>query len=439
MTDSRTKQLVGASFRGVPFQIFTETLSEGGRKIVLHEYVNSSERFVEDLGEIPPRFRISAFVHGNNFKSLSQRLESALNQEGEGKLFLPTFGGVDVYALPYTKDASQKAVGEIKFELEFAVGRPAAGPVVSTIDVEQVYSLGDTARQKIQAALGALFQVPVQSENVTVASFDITASMDGLLENYKDILPSENLTGIESKIDRIKAALPQLIRDPELLSAQLIGGTPSDPALWQNVSLGLTGGSGITNLILSTVFGTGDLLNLSDINGSSADNNPISDIPLWAETTAERIKRNDNRLNIVNAHRVSAMVGAYESVAAASYNTQNEIIAAREAVEDIHDRLMLDDTFDRNVVQSEDDARSAIESVRLASLNVLEQKEQEVYSLAEARILSPSSSFVQAYNFYAEEFTNDLELSDKAILLRKLNPSLPAISLENDVTIFRTA
>ena len=99
---------------------------------------------------------------------------------------------------------------------------------------------------------------------------------------------------------------------------------------------------------------------------------------------------------------------------------------------------MREDTIDRDIIQSEDNARQAIENVRLASLNVLEQKEQEIYVLAQTKIVSPTSSFVLGYSLYAEEFTNDVELSDRSILLRKLNPELPAVSLDGEATIFRT-
>lgn len=442
MSDNRVNQLVQASFRGIPFRVRDEVLVEGGRKIVLHEYVNSSERFVEDLGEIPPRFRVRAFVHGSNFKALAQRLETSLKREGSGKLFLPTFGSVNVFALPYRKDASQQSVGEISFDLEFAVGRPTAGPAVSTVDVQQVYTLGDTARQVIQDIFGDLFVIPTQADNVSVAEFDITASIDSIFENYKDILPIENLSNVVSKIERVKSGLSQLIRDPKALARELIGGTSEDPGLWQEISLGLLDGEGLTNLVLSTVFGAGDILNLSSVNGSSTVNNLIdiseSAVAIWNETTGQRIIRNNNRLNTVNMHRVAAMVGTYEVAADTTYATQSEIISVRQTLEAIHERIMRDDTIDRALIQSDDDVRRAVENVRLASLNVLEQKEQEVYVLSETEIAAPSSSFVQSYNLYAEEFTNDVQLADRAVLLRKLNPELPAISLDGEVTIFRT-
>lgn len=440
--DNRTSQLVQASFKGVEFSVRSESLTEGGRKTILHEYTNSSERFVEDQGQIPPKFSVTAFVHGENFKANAKRLESALNEKGSGKLILPNFGSVNVYSLPYSKSASQTSVGEIEFELEFAVGRPSAGPSIGLIEIQQVYDFGDIARQKIQEAFGSKFIIPSSVEDSAVAAFDMIAAMNGIVENYKDILPTENLETVLSKVTEMTAILPQLVRDPVSLAEDFIGGTPVDTGLWQEISIGLTGGDGLTNLILSTFFGGGSALELSDVNGDSIDHNPVdsgsSTIPLWQETTAQRISRNDNRLNTVNAQRLSAMVASYEVAADTNYSTQDEITDVRITLEDIHDRIMRDDTIDRDVIQSDDNVRSAVENIRLAALDILEQKEQEAFGLDTLDIRAPSSSFVQSYNLYAEEFTNDAQLSDRSILLRKLNPDLPAIALDNGITIFRT-
>ena len=430
--DNRTNQMLEASFRGVAFRVRSESLTDGGRKIVLHEYINSSERFVEDLGQIPDRFSITAFVHGEDFIGDAKLLQSALNQEGVGTLFMPNFGSVEVYALPYTKDASQQSIGEIKFNLSFAVGRPAAAPDLSPVDAQQVYSKADNARQVIQDILAGKLNIPDVAANASVMEFDVNASIDNTLDKFKDILPTENLEKIQSKIKRMKSIMAQLIRDPASLASDMIGGVPTDAGIWQELSLGLTGGNGIVELLQAVLFGD-SALNLSDINGDSGD-----DIPVWDATTAQRIARNNNRLNIINSQRISALVGAYESAAAADYQTQSEVIDIREALESAHDDLMLNDTIDSDIVQSDDDVRSAVESVRLASLAVISQKEQETYVLSSLKVRAPSSVFVQTYNLYAEEFITEDQAETKSLSLRGLNPELPAIAMDGEISIFRT-
>src|SRR3989304_6773530 len=112
MTDVYTQRLAQASWRGVVFSVRSEDLPSGGRKTALHEFPNSDERFVEDLGEIPQRFTVTAFVHGLDWLERGQALENALRTAGPGRLVLPTFGAWTVWALPYSKTASQTSVGD---------------------------------------------------------------------------------------------------------------------------------------------------------------------------------------------------------------------------------------------------------------------------------------------------------------------------------------
>ena len=435
--DSRTSQLIGASFKGVPFRVRSEVLTEGGRKITLHEYVNSPERFVEDLGEIPPKFTVTAFVHGENFRTLADRLETALKSEGSGRLFLPTFGAVTVFALPYRKDASQTSVGEISFELEFATGRPAAGPVRSLADLQQVFTLGDRARQVLQDVFGDIWNVPTNADNAAVAEFDILASVNGIFEGIKDIMPDENLGTLTQKVKKFDTFVSQLKNDPLQLAKDFLGGTPIDTGLWQEISLGLTDGRGFSNVLAFTQFGSAGALELSSVNGATVSEG--STIPLWPEDTAQRIQRNNNRNTMVNAQRIAALISAYETAAAVDYDTEQDIDETRGVLEAQHEVLMRDDTIDPDLIQSNDEVREAVENIRLAALDVILQKEQEAFVLDTANIRRASSSFVQSFAFYAEEFTDDEALADRAISLRRLNPELAAVSLKNEITIFRAA
>lgn len=173
MADPRTRQLLPASFKGVSFSVRNEVLTEGGRRIVLHEYPNSSQRFVEDLGEMPPKFSVTAFVHGPDFLDRAALLERALKEEGKGRLSMPTFGVRTLFALSYRKDASQTSVGEIRFDLEFAAGRATSAPIKSPATIESVYAAGDECREAIGDILSIIWDVPTETPNVITAQFDL--------------------------------------------------------------------------------------------------------------------------------------------------------------------------------------------------------------------------------------------------------------------------
>ena len=444
MADNRVSQQLEASFRGVTFRVRAERTSERGRKAVMHDYINSGARFVEDLGGLPPKFSIDAFVHGENFLRDAARLEAVLDQGGTGQLVMPTFGVFTVTALPYSKEASQTSVGEIKYTLNFSTGRPSAGPSPTNVDAQQVFSLGDISRNNLQTSFANSFAVPSSVENVIVAQDDLTQATNAIFSAVNSIINTESLANFSLQAQSILNNVSSFVRNPAQLASVLIGGTPQFPALLQEMSLGLENGLGFAEVVSLANFGTLIGVGNSQVNSASPSNNPLfvtspqTAIPLWEPNTIQRIQRNNNRLNIVNTVRVASLITAYEVAAVTNFTTQSQINDIRQVLEDLHEDIMRDDTIDVNLVQSDNDVRQAVENVRLASLNVIGQRMEETFATTTSVLGLPSSSFVQAYRFYAEEFVDDIALGDRAIALRGLNPDQPSSLLGREINIFRT-
>jgi len=429
---TRLKQLLPASWKGIPFFIRSEMLTEGGRRTVLHDYPNSSERFVEDLGELPPKFSITAFVTGEDFIDRAEQLERALKEPGKGKLSMPTFGARSLFALPYRKDASQRDVGEIRFDLEFVSGRAVSGPSKAPKTAQTVYAQGDTAREQITIALEDLWIEPRDTSNVLAAQFDLeqfTAAIDQITTVV------DNVTDVTQAVSLIEINTASIVRSASTLATSFIG------ELWQTVSVGLSDGGGLSLLKDLTKFGSQLSLSLSDIKNASilaTSDQDSNDVPLWQPTTATRLERNSNRLSLINSGRVAALVSAYEQAADATYGTDAEIEETRLALETEHQRLMRVDTEDRALVQSQSGVRRAVENVRLSALDVLDQKEQSAFILTTIENSVPVSAFVLAYDLYAEQFTTSDDLTSKGLEVRALNPSQPADKLSNGVTVLQS-
>jgi prophage DNA circulation protein len=428
---NRTDKLLPASFKGIPFLVRNEVLSEGGRRIILHEYPNSSQRYVEDQGKLPPKFSVTAFVSGEDFLERAEQLERALQEKGKGRLVMPTFGAKKLFAMPYRKDASQREVGEIRFELEFVEGRTTSGPSKSLKNSQTVFTQGDNARSLLESSLDTAWIEPEDSSNVITAQFDLEQFVDSI-----SILTTvvSNVADIDSTTNYIKSNLASLVRTGEDLAASFVGD------LWQKVSVGLSGGQAIETLIELTKFGSELSLSLSDIKNASSldlDDEDSDDIPLWDETTALRITRNQNRLSLINTGRVAALVTAYEQAADKTYDTDEEIDSIREALEKEHQRLMRVDTEDSTLIQSDPDIRRAVEDIRLSVLDVLDQKEQSVFKLTNITSNVPVGSFSLTYALYADDLTTDTGLTDKALEVRSLNPTQASDKLENDITVFQ--
>lgn len=441
MADNRTSQLLPASFKGVSFSVRSESSSEIGRKLVLHEYVNSGERFVEDQGRIPPKFSIRAFVHGADFIARAERLEQALNEVGSGQLSMPVFGVIEVFAGAYSKDASQQTVGEISYTIPFFAGRPAPGPSVSRVGIEDVYQAGDQARSVLENIFGVTYPAPQTSANSVAAIGDLNNIINNVSETIKTIIPVDDLERIFRIVDTVDLNAAKLVRDAQSLGSLSFAGVPDLPGLWQQISLGLSKvsalGNGIEQLSLLTNLGGGLSLSINDVNRATSIDPTSSEIPLWPETTRQRIDRNTARETIAQANRVASLVGLYEVSAARSYTTDDEIIATRRLIEDLHERIMRTETVDHGLIQSNPLVRSAVEDVRLASLDVLGQKEQETFEIITDNSGAPTSSFVRSYLLYAEEFTNSDELANRAVDVANLNTAQSSAGLVNDFKIFQ--
>lgn len=90
-----------ASFRGVPFGVEAESGSAGRRGRV-HEYPFRDMPYTEDLGRRARRWRIQAFVIGDDADLQRDALISACEVKGAGELIHPTLGNLQVQVDPDT-------------------------------------------------------------------------------------------------------------------------------------------------------------------------------------------------------------------------------------------------------------------------------------------------------------------------------------------------
>lgn len=441
MPDNRTSQLLPASFKGVSFSVRSESASDIGRKLVLHEYVNSDERFVEDQGQIPPKFSIRAFVHGPDFIARAARLEQALNEAGPGRLSMPIFGVVTAYAGAYSKDASQQSVGEISYTIPFFTGRPAPGPIATQTAIQDVYQAGDEARAVVEQVFADIYPEPDTSANAVAAIGDLRNIVRNVQNTVRTILPPNDLGQLLRQVEIVNLNTAKLVRDASSLGANLFAGTSAVPGIWQQISLGLSEavsiGLGIDQLLLLTNLGGGLSLSINDVNRASTLSSLTTAIPLWPETTQQRIDRNTSRKTMVQANRVSSLVGLYEVAAAKSYTTDNEISDTRSTLEDVHERIMRSETVDYSLIQSDPDVRRTVETMRLAALNVIAQKEQETFQITTDEVGSPTAALVRSYALYAEGFTNVSDLTERAALLGDLNTDQSSAGLNRQFKIFQ--
>ncbi len=176
------RELIGASFRGVPF--FVETGDRtGGRRAVVHEFPYRDDPFVEDLGRKARPFRIEGYVVGDDYMAQRDALLDALeNVAGTGELVHPSYGVLRVVCLNATVRESKTEGGIATFAIDF-IETPTQAPVPTEVvdATDEVSASADTALLAVESEF--------------VEDFDHTG------------LPSFGLDSAEMAIERAAAEL----------------------------------------------------------------------------------------------------------------------------------------------------------------------------------------------------------------------------------------
>lgn len=120
-----------ASYRGVPF--FVEKDNEtSGRRLVVHQFINRDEHFVEDIGEEARTYTLTAYVVSDSADGEGTAIADVCRAKGAGSLVLPMQGPKQVRCKSCKRAHDKDKGGWAGFELEFvsegaALALPSAG------------------------------------------------------------------------------------------------------------------------------------------------------------------------------------------------------------------------------------------------------------------------------------------------------------------------
>ena len=150
-------ELLPASFRGAFFHVEVGS-RENGRSIVLHEFPKSDYPYPEDMGRKAMQFTVRAYcitypvdtpepLYSRDYRVARNALLTALEQEGQGVLQLPTIPPIVVVCPQYRWTEEQKLGGYCTFDMTFIeYGDPPGAPQASTQADLIAKSVAATAR-----------------------------------------------------------------------------------------------------------------------------------------------------------------------------------------------------------------------------------------------------------------------------------------------------
>lgn len=200
-----------ASFRNFLFLVPSSRITDG-RKTVVHEFVNSDNRFVEDLGRFQPQFKITAIIHGPNALQLKDDFRAELNKPGVGTLVHPSFGSQQVVVTgPYSVSDEDASLGQYTFEITFALSSGANFPQIGQqATPSSVASLELTARDSILQRLSDQWEVPITSLSNLDASTKLSSFAEGVASNFSGIVADSS--AIVAEVESVVNSSSSIVR-----------------------------------------------------------------------------------------------------------------------------------------------------------------------------------------------------------------------------------
>ncbi|MGS1116869.1 DNA circularization protein [Castellaniella sp. UC4442_H9] len=188
-----------ASFKGVPFEVATDSQPAGPRTQV-HEYPQRDKPFVEPLGLKAREIKVAAFVAGDDCLDRRDALLKVINEPGAGELIHPWLGSLTVSCTGCDYSHDRGAMGVVRFDLTFVEGEsdpsyPVAGEDVASVlnsaaDGVQTSALGrftdaldaiDLSQVNLPAVMPAVSAIVATLQDVYGSASGVLDSADGVI------------------------------------------------------------------------------------------------------------------------------------------------------------------------------------------------------------------------------------------------------------------
>lgn len=382
-----------ASFRGFQFLVPSNQTTDG-RKTVTHEFVNSSNRFVEDVGRFQPKFSITAIVHGSDAIQQRDNFRAELNKAGPGVLIHPSYGRQDVVVEgQYTISEADTELGEYRFEITFvkssgAIFPRAAQPTSSTVAASE-----QTARSSSLQRITDQWNTP----QTTVSNLDASTKL------------VEYANGVESAFSPIiedASELTRVVGDVVANASAIVRSGSSVTGAFTNILNALdnipTESLGTLNAIKKFLdFGFDDM----PINNKSG---------LSVDQSERRINRGlfnsaAQATSLTKAYTTSVLID-FEVVSRLDDNRIELAAAARSILNTIRKTgIQFDAASASGVSVSTSRDREAVNAIldtRSLAEPILASKEQNLYRVSDIKQNLTSARLLSYALFESEEETN---------------------------------
>lgn len=156
------QQLQPGSWRGVGF-VLDAGQTGAGRRVAIHEYPYRDDVWVEDLGKLPRRFSVQAFLVGDDVYSQRDAMLSAVEQSGTGTLVHPTLGSISCVLMEFSVTDRRERGRFVELQFSFILAGDVQYPSTSIATGDAITSacsaLNSAAKGDLGSALSSIGNV----------------------------------------------------------------------------------------------------------------------------------------------------------------------------------------------------------------------------------------------------------------------------------------
>jgi prophage DNA circulation protein len=332
-----------ASFAGAKFLVETNSVT-GGRKNVVHEFVNSNRQVIEDLGRKKRTYNISAIITGENYEREKRKLISRLESKDVGVLIHPFFGTIErIKPLDYSLTESFSEFGVAKFNIKFSISDAISTPTKAKNTATESKEKRDASVAKAKEDLKEKWKVAESIDSAVDKVKKLADKFEKSVENATRE-PTERIDELNAKINNFKGKAAEVAQDVDKLSSEV------DELFYNMESAFDTAKQNFDSF--KDMFGFGD----------------DDDEELQIETTKQNeINNNNNALNsVIEAYALNFAYTSY-LVTDTTNSTIEEIEFEENILEQQYDNVFLNSFQNKSLnletINSLTDSRSTFNTV----------------------------------------------------------------------------
>lgn len=379
------------SYRGVEFDTFSIGKKKE-KKYTVHNYSNSSRRYIEERGVPEADFSVTMSIFGNDdFIEKRDALRKALEEEGEGLLVLPLEGEFNVKCVGYSD--SQNIIdnlGRCDFDATFLVCSANENEGNPVQVKNSKISLANTTKSLRQTVANMV------NNNMIISNATSYSKTLNKLNNFVS-----KMTVIANTVGN--SSFSDLLKNFSSSIPSFLGG---------NISIL---GSGISTLFYTfeSACNTAEVLLSSSESLFTYGDTDVSVSP----NTPQRYEQVKNKQCLDTQIKVGSVCTASNAFASNDFSNEEDLKQAKEKIEKQINSILSSDAFNNSDIEGIEDVKYYLKTLQVDFADVVEEKELTTPKIKTISVRNESVSLL-AYKYY-----NSLDNVDGLIELNNIqNP-----------------